>query len=199
MFDTASGANSPTLIEDLSGGRIAFGRQIALVLLSTVLLTASAKVEVPFYPVPLTLQTLTILLLATWLGPRLAVAGILAYLVEGAIGLPVFAGTPEKGLGLSYMMGPTGGFLVGFVLAAGIVGFLARCGWDRSIKHTAAAMLIGNIAIYVPGLLWLGALLGWDKPILEWGLYPFMIGDLLKIAIAALVAPAAWKLLGRPL
>src|SRR3546814_4017998 len=90
-------------------------------------------------------------------------------LAEGALGLPVFAGTPEKGLGLAYMAGPTGGYLVGYVLAAAACGWLAERGWDRNVLSATVAMLVGNALIYLPGLLWLGVLFGWDKPILEWG------------------------------
>ncbi len=96
------------------------------------------------------------------------------------------------------MLGGTGGYLAGFVLAAAVCGWLAERGWDRNLARTAAAMLIGNTLIYVPGLLWLGGLYGWDKPILEWGLTPFLYGDLAKLALATAVLPLAWKWLGRP-
>ena len=172
-------------------------RGIVLALLGTALLTASAKVQIPFYPVPMTLQTLVVLGLGMAYGWRLAAATLLLYLAQGAAGLPVFAGTPEKGLGLAYMLGGTGGYLLGFVMAAAACGWLAERGWDRSVVTTALAMLLGNLLIYVPGLLWLGALFGWDKPILEWGLLPFLIGDLVKLALAALLLPLAWKALGR--
>ena len=127
------------------------------------------------------------------LGPRLAVATLALYLAQGAVGLPVFAGTPEKGIGIAYMIGPTGGYLVGFVLAAAVCGWLATRGWDRRVATTAAAMLIANVIIYVPGVLWLGALFGFDKPILEWGLYPFVLGDLAKLALAAATMPLVWR------
>lgn len=172
-------------------------RGIVLALLGTALLTASAKVQIPFYPVPMTLQTLVVLGLGMAYGWRLAAATLLLYLAQGAAGLPVFAGTPEKGLGLAYMLGGTGGYLLGFVMAAAACGWLAERGWDRSVITTALAMLLGNLLIYVPGLLWLGALFGWDKPILEWGLLPFLLGDLVKLALAALLLPLAWKALGR--
>ncbi len=120
------------------------------------------------------------------------------YLAEGALGLPVFSGTPEKGIGLAYMMSTTGGYLVGFVLAVGTVGFLAERGWDRTPQTTAAAMLIGNIVIYIPGLLWLGSVVGWDKPVFTWGLTPFLAGDALKLIIAAFLMPTLWKLLSTP-
>ena len=111
------------------------------------------------------------------------------------MGLPVFAGTPEKGIGLSYMLGGTGGYLIGFVIAAGCCGLLAERGWDRSPLTTAATMLIGNGLIYVPGLLWLGSLYGWDKPILEWGLIPFLFGDMIKIVLASCMMPIIWRFL----
>jgi biotin transport system substrate-specific component len=129
-------------------------------------------------------------------GSRLAAATFALYLFEGALGLPVFAGTPEKGIGLAYMMGPTGGYLVGQFLAATVVGWLGERGWDRNMVLTAAAMLLGNALIYGPGLFWLGAVVGWDKPVLEWGLTPFIPGDLFKLGLAALILPGLWKLIG---
>ena len=158
------------------------------------MLAISAKIQIPFYPVPMTMTTFMVLLLGMSLGWRLAAATILLYLAEGAAGMPVFAGTPEKGIGLAYMMGGTGGYLIGYLLAAVTCGWLAEHGWGRNVVSTAIAMLVGNVLIYVPGLLWLGALFGWDKPILEWGLTPFILGDLTKLALAAVVLPMAWKL-----
>jgi len=122
---------------------------------------------------------------------------ILAYTLVGAIGFDVFAGSSAEAAGLTYMMGGTGGYLVGYVLATLALGALAQRGWDRSVVWMALAMLIGTVLIYVPGLAWLGQLYGWDKPILAWGLTPFLIGDVLKLALAALVLPAVWKLVGR--
>jgi biotin transport system substrate-specific component len=173
------------------------GRAVLLALGGTALLTVSAKIQVPFYPVPMTMQTLVVLVLGMAYGWRLGAATVVLYLAEGALGLPVFAGTPEKGIGLAYMAGGTGGYLIGFALGAAACGWLAERGWDRGVASTALAMLIGNAIIYVPGLLWLGALFGWDKPILAWGLTPFLLGDLTKLALAAAVLPAAWKLAGR--
>ena len=168
-------------------------RNVALAVLGSVLLWASAKVQIPFYPVPMTMQTFVVLAIGMAYGWRLGAATVLFYLAQGALGLPVFAGTPEKGLGLAYMAGPTGGYLVGFVLAAAACGWLAERGWDRSILRTAAAMLIGNLLIYAPGLLWLGTLVGWDKPVLAWGLTPFLLGDVTKLALAAALFPAVWR------
>ncbi len=172
-------------------------RLAALALAGTALLTISAKIKVPMWPVEMTMQTFVVLGLGMAYGARLGAATVLLYLAQGAAMLPVFTGTPEKGIGLAYMMGPTGGYLLGFVAAAWLVGSLAERGWDRSVVKTAAAMLVGNVLIYVPGILWLGTLLGWDKPILEWGLYPFLVGDAVKLALAAAVLPLLWTIVSR--
>lgn len=173
-------------------------RGTILAIVGSLLIWLSAKIQVPFYPVPMTMGTLAVLAIGMAYGWRLGTATVLLYLAEGAMGLPVFAGTPEKGIGFAYMMGGTGGYLVGYILAAASVGWLAERGWDKNVISTAGAMLIGNALIYVPGLLWLGTLFGWDKPILEWGLIPFVLGDLTKLALAAALMPLTWKLLGRP-
>ncbi len=173
-------------------------RSITLAVLGSVALWISAKISIPFWPVPLTMQTLVVLMIGMAFGTRLGVATVFLYLAEGAVGLPVFSGTPEKGIGLAYMMGTTGGYLVGFVLAVGMVGYLAERGWDRTPQTTAAAMLIGNIVIYIPGLLWLGSVVGWDKPVIAWGLTPFLAGDALKLILAAFLMPTLWKLLSTP-
>lgn len=172
-------------------------RGVILAITGSILLTISAKISVPFYPVPMTMQTLVVLALGMALGSRLGVATVLLYMAEGAIGLPVFSGTPEKGLGLAYMMGTTGGYLLGFVVAVWATGFLAERGWGRGFVSTALAMVIGNAIIYTFGLLWLGSLLGWDKPIIEWGMTPFLLGDTTKIALAVILMPLVWKALGK--
>ncbi|MEM9104210.1 MAG: biotin transporter BioY [Pseudomonadota bacterium] len=162
---------------------------------ASLLIALSAKVSVPFYPVPMTMQTLMIIGIGLALGWRMGMAAVALYLVEGALGLPVFAGTPEKGIGVAYMMGTTGGYLLGYLMAVGLVGWLAEKGWDRNFFLAFLAALAGGAIIYVPGLLWLGALVGWDKPVLEWGLYPFVLGDLIKAALAAMIFPTAWRFL----
>jgi len=172
-------------------------RNILLAVVGAQLIWLSAKIQVPFHPVPMTMQTFMVLGLGMAYGWRLGAATVLLYLAEGAMGLPVFAGTPEKGIGLAYMAGGTGGYLLGYVMAAGACGWLAERGWDRNVITAALAMLAGNVLIYVPGLLWLGILFGWDQPILEWGLTPFVLGDLAKLALAAAALPLAWKLVGR--
>ncbi len=193
---TAQTLQYPSLV-NVIWDKPSWTRNFILLASGVVLLTVSAKLKIPFYPVPMTMQTFMVLVIGMAFGWRLGAATVLAYLVAGAAGLPVFAGTPEKGLGLVYMTGPTGGYLLGFLLGAIATGFLAERGWDRRVSTTFLAMLVGNIIIYVPGLAWLGAVVGWDKPVLEWGLTPFLLGDLAKIALAMLVMPAAWKLLGR--
>ncbi|HEY9080789.1 biotin transporter BioY [Magnetovibrio sp.] len=175
----------------------AFMRKAVLAIAGTLFLALASKIQVPLWPVPMTFGTFAVLMLGMAYGWRLAGATLLLYMAEGAVGLPVFAGTPEKGIGLAYMMSGTGGYLLGYVIAAMAVGWLAERGWDRTVLGTALAMLIGNALIYVPGVLWLGVLLGWDKPILEWGFTPFILGDVLKLALAMFLLPMAWHALGK--
>lgn len=167
----------------------------ATVMAASLLLAFSAKISVPFYPVPLTMQTFVVIGLGLALGPWRGLAAVLLYLAEGAAGFPVFAGTPEKGIGLAYMMGPTGGYLLGYVPAVLIGGWLATQGWDRNPPRAMAAAMLSGAVIYVPGLLWLGAALGFDKPVLQYGLYPFVFGDVVKAALAAILFPTVWKVL----
>lgn len=175
----------------------ALARNTLLAVAGSLLLWACAKVSIPIGPVPIAMTTFGVLAIGMAFGWRLATATLLLYMAEGALGLPVFAGTPAKGIGLAYMAGPTGGYLLGYVLAAAACGWLAERGWDRNVLTAALAMLVGNAVLYIPGLLWLGVLFGWDKPILEWGLTPFILGDVLKLALVAAGLPLAWKLLAR--
>ncbi|BCH35499.1 biotin transporter BioY [Mesorhizobium sp. L-8-10] len=183
----------PTLADRLFRGQSSRVRQVLLAFGGSLALWASAKIQIPFYPVPLTMQTFMVLVIGMAFGPRLGTATVGLYLLQGALGLPVFAGTPEKGIGLAYMAGPTGGYLIGYLAAAAACGFLAERGWDRKVSTTALAMIAGNALIYVPGLLRLGAVVGWDKPVLAWGLTPFLLGDLVKLALAAALLPLAWQ------
>ncbi|MGO4560076.1 biotin transporter BioY [Mesorhizobium sp. 2RAF21] len=163
--------------------------------LASILLATSAKISVPFYPVPLTMQTLVVIGLGFALGLRRGAAAVLLYLAVGAAGLPVFAGTPAKGIGIAYMMGPTGGYLLGYIPSVLLAGSLAMRGWDRHPVTAMVAAFLAGAVIYVPGLLWLGWVIGFDKPVLQYGLTPFILGDLAKAALAALVFPLAWKTL----
>lgn len=194
-----SAGSADTLLETLlpqhDSATPVWVRNTLIVITGSLLLTLSAKWSIAFLPVPMTMQTLVVLCLGMLLGPRLGAAAVLAYLAQGAVGLPVFAGTPEKGIGLAYMLQHTGGYLVGFVVAAYAVGTLAKRHWDRSMLSTIAAMLIGNAIIYAFGLLWLGTLIGWDKPVVALGMTPFLLADLAKTLIAAALMPALWKLL----
>lgn len=174
-------------------------KRVALVVLGIAALAIAAKIRVPFWPVPITMQTFVVLTVGAAYGMRLGVVTLLGYLLVGALGFDIFASSSSENSGLAYMMGGTGGYLVGFVLAAGVLGWLARKGWDRGVAKTAGAMLIGNAIIYVPGLLWLGHLYAGSKgwaTVLDWGLWPFLAGDALKLALAALILPLAWKAVG---
>ncbi len=167
-------------------------RQAILVVLGSLLMWASAKAQVPMWPVPMTMQSFVVLVIGMGYGSRLGAATVGFYLLEGALGLPVFAGTPEKGIGLTYMMGPTGGYLLGFVLAAATVGWLAERGWDRNLPLAVTAMIIGTILLFVPGVAWLAVLIGFSKAIAA-GLTPFLLASIVKLALAAAVMPLAWR------
>lgn len=172
-------------------------RAVLLALLGSGMLALSSKVAVPFLPVPMTLQSLVVLLIGASFGSRLAVATVVLYLVEGMIGLPVFTGTPERGIGLTYMVGPTGGYLLGWVATAAIVGALAERGADRAIGRLFPAMLVGNAVAFVCGFAWLAHLLGADAA-LRVGVLPFLPGDLVKTLLAAMLVPAVWGMLAKP-
>ena len=172
-------------------------KQAALVIAGVAVLALAAKIQIPMWPVPITMGTFAVLTIGAAYGPGLGLVTILSYLGLGALGLDVFVGSSAELSGLTYMMGSTGGYLVGYVLAVLALGTAARAGWDRSIARMALAMLIGNALIYIPGLVWLGQLYGWDQPILAWGLTPFLLGDALKLGLAALVVPGLWALLRR--
>ena len=172
------------------------GRNIALALVGTALLTLSAKLQVPFWPVPMTMQTYVVLCLGAAFGWRLGAATVALYLLEGAIGLPVFAGTPEKGLGVAYMMGPTGGYLAGFVVAAALIGWLAERGADRSLPRMLAAMTVGHLLILACGWAWLAGIIGAEKAWIA-GVAPFAVATVVKTLLAAVTLPAAWQVIKR--
>jgi biotin transport system substrate-specific component len=165
-------------------------RAIALVFTGTVLLALSAKVQVPFWPVPMTMQTLVVLVLGAAYGPRLGAATVIAYLAEGLAGLPIFAGVSA---GPAYMMGPTAGYLVGFLAAAIICGALAERGWDRRWTTLIALMVIGHAVIFAFGVSWLASLFGWEKAIAA-GIAPFVWATVLKTALAVAIMRGIWRL-----
>lgn len=191
-------SNSMVLTEAVgpSSGTALRIKQAVLVVLGIAALAIAAKIKVPMWPVPITMGTFAVLSIGAAYGPRLGLATILGYMIVGALGFDVFAGSSAEAYGLSYMMGGTGGYLVGYVLATLALGLLARRGWDKSIVWMAIAMIVGNVLIYVPGVAWLGVVYGWDKPLLEWGLTPFLVGDALKLVLAAVLLPALWKMVG---
>jgi len=172
-------------------------KKAVLVMAGIAFLAIAAKIKVPMFPVPMTMGTFAVLTMGAAYGARLGLVTILGYMLIGALGFDIFAGSSAENFGLTYMMGGTGGYLVGYVLAVLALGTLARAGWDRSAPKMAGAMLLGNVLIYVPGLIWLGMLYGWDKPILQWGLTPFLLGDVLKLVMAGIILPLAWKMVGR--
>ena len=178
-------------------GRNALLRNAAVVILGSLLLIASAKVDVPFWPVPVSMQTFAVFLIGLTLGWRLATATVLVYLGQGLAGLPVFA---YPGAGPAYFaISPTTGYLIGFLLAAAVIGWLAERGWDRSVVTAFAAVLVGNVAIYVPGVTWLwaaGHAPTWEAAIAG-GVVPFLAGDALKMALAAVLVVAGWRRLDR--
>lgn len=158
-----------------------------------IALLAQLSLRLPFSPVPITGQTLGVLLVGALLGSRRGVLSVLAYLGQGAIGLPVFAGGAG---GISHLLGPTTGYLAGFICGAYLTGMLAERGWDRRAGTTLLAMLLGNVAVYLFGLSWLSIFVGGGR-VLQDGLYPYIPGDLAKLAVAAVLLPSGWSLLGR--
>jgi len=169
-------------------------KEVALVLAGIALLTLAAKIRVPMWPVPITMQTFAVLTIGAGLGLRLGLITLLGYIALGAAGVAVFTG---EGAGLAYMAGPTGGYLVGFVAAAGMMGLLARRGWDKSVAGMAGAMLIGTAIIYGFGLAGMSILFLADKGaawVMQYGMFNFLLGDALKLVLAALVVPGLWKL-----
>ena len=182
----------PLATSFLRSGAAGIVRAALLVVVGTALLALSAKVNVPLPFVPMTLQTLVVLLISAGNGWRLGVTTILAYLAEGALGLPVFAGPAG---GLAPLLGPTAGYLTGFVVAALLAGLLAERGWDRSVPLLFAAMMLGHAAILALGCLWLayGVKLGVDKAVMV-GVVPFLAGSLVKSALGAVLLPVVRKL-----
>ena len=156
-------------------------KNLFIALIGTVLLAISAKIKIPFYPVPMTMQTLVVLIIGVGFGWKLGVTTIALYLFEGIIGLPVFSGTPEKGIGLAYFTGPTMGYLIGFLVAAFLAG---KFNFDNNLIKNFFKLIFATSFIYILGMLWLGGLIGWDKPIFKLGAQPFLLAELFKILLA---------------
>ena len=158
-------------------------RSLFAVLLGTILLAISSKIKIPFYPVPMTMQTFVILVIGIGFGWKLGVATVLLYLFEGMIGLPVFSGTPEKGIGLIYFTGPTMGYLVGFIVT---VFFAGKFNYNDNLIINFLKLTFATSFIYILGMLWLGGLIGWEKPIFKLGAQPFLLAETFKILLATL-------------
>jgi biotin transport system substrate-specific component len=186
-MSTAATNSTYQPLSSLAGNSLA--AKILLVVAGSLVLWVSAKIKVPFYPVPMTLQTLALFGIAAAYGLRLGVATVALYLIEGALGLPVFAGTPEKGVGLAYMFGPTGGYLASYLFAAAIVGYAVERGFGRNPFKLFGVMLVAEVVILGMGFAWLAYLFGADKAF-AFGVGPFIVTDLVKIALAACIVPA---------
>ncbi|NNG04740.1 MAG: biotin transporter BioY [Inquilinus sp.] len=168
-------------------------RSVLLVVAGTALLTVCAKTQVPFWPVPMTMQTWAVLMIGAAYGWRLGGATVLAYLAEGAAGLPVFAGATA---GPAYLAGPTAGYLVGFVLAAALIGWLAERGWDRDLPRLLLGLGMATVVPFVTGVVWLSTIVGIERAI-DGGLLPFIPGAVLKLALAAALLTVGWRLVHR--
>ena len=155
-------------------------KKVFLALIGSIILAISSKIKIPFYPVPMTMQTFVVLMIGIVFGWKLGLATVSLYLFEGIIGLPVFSGTPEKGLGLVYFTGPTMGYLLGFLVAVYISG---KFNYDSNIIKNFFKLLLATSFIYILGMTWLGNLIGWDKPIFQLGARPFLLAELFKILI----------------
>ena len=166
-------------------------KYILIVFAGSVLLTISAKIKIPFYPVPMTMQTFVVLFLGMSFGYKIGLATVSLYLLEGLLGMPVFSNSPEKGVGIIYFTGPTMGYLIGFLFATSLAGYF---NFNGNIIINFFKLLVSVSIIYLLGILWLGSLIGWDKPIIQLGVTPFLLAELLKISILALLAKKIIKL-----
>ena len=163
---------------------------ILVSMLGTLLLTISAKIKIPFYPVPMTMQTFVVLFLGIILGPKIGLLTVSLYLFEGIFGLPVFAGTPEKGIGIIYFTGSTMGYLIGFLVA---VYFAGSFDYNKGIINTFLKLIFSVSFIYILGIIWLGTLIGWDKPVFKLGIQPFLLAELFKILLLLFLIPTLLK------
>ncbi len=165
-------------------------KNLFLAILGTILLAVSAKIKIPFWPVPMTMQTFVVLLIGVLYGWKLGLFTVSLYLLEGIVGLPVFAGTPEKGIGLVYFTGPTMGYLIGFLVGVFLTGFFT---FNNNFFENFIKLIFSVSFIYLFGLLWLGSIIGWDKPVFELGAQPFLLAELFKILILSVLIPKISK------
>ena len=165
-------------------------KSIMLAILGTIIITISAKIKIPFYPVPMTMQTFVILLIGITYGYKIGLATVTLYLLEGIFGLPVFANSPEKGIGIVYFIGPTMGYLIGFLVAVYFAGLFK---YDKGLINNLLKLIFSASFIYIFGMIWLGTLIGWDKPIFKLGAEPFLLAELFKILLLLLLIPTLIK------
>jgi biotin transport system substrate-specific component len=166
------------IIRELKQSKII--KNVFLALIGTIFLAVSSKIKIPFYPVPMTMQTLVVLFLGITLGWKLGVATVILYLFEGIIGLPVFSGSPEKGVGIVYFSGPTMGYLIGFLFT---VYFAGSFNFNKNFFIKFLQLVFSVSFIYIFGILWLGTLIGWEKPLFQLGVQPFLLAELFKVLI----------------
>jgi len=166
-------------------------KYILVIFFGSILLAISSKIKIPFYPVPMTMQTFVVLFLGMSFGYKVGLAAVSLYLFEGIIGFPVFSNSPEKGVGLVYFTGPTMGYLIGFLFATFLAGYF---NFKGNILINFIKLLISVSTIYILGVIWLGYLIGWDKPIASLGVTPFLLAELFKIVILTLLAKNILKL-----
>ena len=166
-------------------------KSLFAIILGSIALTISAKIKIPFYPVPMTMQTFVVLFLGVSLGYKIGLASVGLYLLEGILGLPVFSNSPEKGVGLIYFTGPTMGYLVGFLTASYLA---SKVNSKDSFLLILSKLTIATFTIYLLGLLWLGTLIGWDKPIIALGAKPFLLAEIFKVVLLALVTKQIIKI-----
>ncbi len=170
------------LVKTISNNKII--KILLISLLGSIFLTISAKIKIPFYPVPMTMQTFVVLFLGISFGYKVGVTTIFLYLLEGIMGLPVFSNSPEKGIGIAYFVGPTMGYLIGFIFACFLAGYFK---YNSNYLINFIKILISTSVIYLFGVIWLGNLIGWDKPILQLGVYPFLLAEFFKILLLTLL------------
>ena len=171
------------LVKNLNQSSIV--KTFLIIILGSLALTISAKIKIPFYPVPMTMQTFVVMLLGLAFGYKIGLATVSLYLLEGIAGLPVFSNSPEKGVGLVYFTGPTMGYLIGFLSATLIAGTISS---NDNLLKIIFKLLLSVSTIYILGVLWLGTLIGWDKPILEFGVYPFLLAEIFKLALLVIIS-----------
>ena len=177
------------LVKTISNNKII--KIFLISVLGSILLTISAKIKIPFYPVPMTMQTFVVLFLGISFGYKIGVVTIFLYLLEGIMGLPVFSNSPEKGIGITYFVGPTMGYLIGFIFACFVAGYFK---YNSNYFINFFKILFSTSIIYLFGVLWLGTLIGWDKPILQLGVFPFLLAELFKILLLTLLVNKIIKL-----